>query len=185
MNLPVSDPGSKENSVSTSGASWPKQLEKMCGPACIVSPLYVLLNLESRRPLDAMKELWNAIGAVHGHNHIPSVRCPVMEGRVCANYDGLWKEGRVKGCTMDLQVCRITLIGLPVVWTRRGTRRAWGQQKENELRKIGELYRTSWWRYAAARAIRYWTTWVGRKLYVHLGKRTDALGGYSETHLHT
>ena len=59
---------------------------------------------------------------------------------------------------MDLQILPcITLIGPHMVWTRRGSRKAWGQTKENEIRKIGE---------------------EGRKLYAFQVKRTDSLGGY-------
>lgn len=66
-----------------------------------------------------------------------------------------------------------------MIWTRRGTRRAWGQVKENELRKIGEEfpYKLVAIRSSQSRSILD-NIWVGRKLYAFQVKRTDALGGY-------
>jgi hypothetical protein len=67
-----------------------------------------------------------------------------------------------------------------VVWTRRGSRRAWGQTKENELRKIGEEipYKLVAIRSSQSRSILD-NVWIGRKLYAFQVKRTDALGGYN------
>lgn len=98
MTIPASDPGSTESNATISGASWPKPLEKMCGPACIVSPLYVLLNLESRRPLDALKGLWNVLGEHSGHTTVYLVldAPSVMEGRLFFELHGLWKDGRLQ-----------------------------------------------------------------------------------------
>ena len=98
MTTPANAPGSSESNASTSGASWPKQLEKTCGPACIVSPLYVLLNLESRRPLDALKGLWSALGEHSGHTTVYLVldAPSVMEGRLFFELHGLWKDGRLQ-----------------------------------------------------------------------------------------
>jgi len=95
MTTPASDPGSNASNVTISGASWPKPLEKMCGPACIVAPLYVLLNLESRRALDALKGLPNVLEEHSGHTTVYLVLSApsVMEGRLFFEYHGLWKEG--------------------------------------------------------------------------------------------
>lgn len=67
-----------------------------------------------------------------------------------------------------------------MVWTRRGTRRAWSQVKENELRKIGEElpYKLVAIRSSQSRSILD-NIWVGRKLYAFQVKRTDAIGGYN------
>ena len=67
-----------------------------------------------------------------------------------------------------------------MVWTRRGTRRAWSQVKENELRKIGEElpYHLVAIRSSQSRSILD-NVWIGRKLYAFQVKRTNAIGGYS------
>jgi hypothetical protein len=95
MTIPASDPGLPGTPAITSGASWPKPLEKTCGPACIAGPLYVLLNLESRRPLDALKGLWSALGEHSGHTTVYLVLSApsVMEGRLFLELHGLWKDG--------------------------------------------------------------------------------------------
>ena len=74
----------------------------------------------------------------------------------------------------------ITLIGPHMVWTRRGSRKAWGQTKENEIRKIGEEfpYKLVAIRSSQSRSILD-NVWVGRKLYAFQIKRTDAIGGFS------
>ena len=66
-----------------------------------------------------------------------------------------------------------------MVWRRKGTRRAWSQAKENELRKIGEEipYKLVAIRSSQSRSILD-NVWVGRKLYAFQVKRTDSLGGY-------
>src|SRR5580765_3500250 len=91
-------PGLPSGNAITSGASWPKQLQKTCGPACIVSPLYVLLNLESRRPVDALKELPNVLGEHSGHTTVYLVldAPSVIEGRLFLELHGLWKDGRLQ-----------------------------------------------------------------------------------------
>jgi len=67
-----------------------------------------------------------------------------------------------------------------MVWLRRGSRRAWGQSKENELRKIGEElpYHLISIRSSQSRSILD-NIWIGSKLYAFQTKRTDSLGGYS------
>lgn len=104
MTLPVSDPGSPGRNVTISGASWPKLLEQKCGPACIASPLYILLNLESRRPLDALKGLWNALGEHSGHTTVYLVlgAPSVMEGRLFLELHGLWKDGLLQSSFLGL-----------------------------------------------------------------------------------
>lgn len=66
-----------------------------------------------------------------------------------------------------------------MVWTRRGSRKAWGQTKENEIRKIGEElpYKLVAIRSSQSRSILD-NIWVGRKLYAFQVKRTDSIGGY-------
>lgn len=98
MTTSASTPGSSAGKDTTSGASWPKPLEKKCGPACIASPLYVLLNLESRRPVDALKELPNVLGEHSGHTTVYLVLSApsVMEGRLFLELHGLWKDGRLQ-----------------------------------------------------------------------------------------
>jgi hypothetical protein len=90
--------------VTISGASWPKPLEQKCGPACIASPLYILLNLESRRPLDALKGLWNALGEHSGHTTVYLVlgAPSVMEGRLFLELHGLWKDGLLQSSFLGL-----------------------------------------------------------------------------------
>ena len=66
-----------------------------------------------------------------------------------------------------------------MVWKRKGSRYAWSQAKENELRKIGEElpYQLVAIRSSQSRSILD-NIWVGRKLYVFQVKRTDSLGGF-------
>jgi hypothetical protein len=66
-----------------------------------------------------------------------------------------------------------------MAWARKGTRRAWSQVKENELRKVGEEipYKLVAIRSSQSRSILD-NVWIGRKLYAFQVKRTDSLGGY-------
>jgi hypothetical protein len=95
MTTPNDVPGLPAVNVTTSGASWPKPLEKTCGPACIVSPLYVLLNLESPRPMDALKALPNVLREHSGHTTVDLVldAPSVMEERLFLELHGFWKSG--------------------------------------------------------------------------------------------
>ena len=88
-------PGLPAGSVTTNGASWPKPLEKTCGPACIASPLYILLNLESHRPMDALKALPNVLREHSGHTTVYLVLSvpSVMEERLFFELHGFWKTG--------------------------------------------------------------------------------------------
>lgn len=66
-----------------------------------------------------------------------------------------------------------------MAWTRKGSRKAWGQTKENEIRRIGEElpYHLVAIRSSQSRSILD-NIWVGRKLYAFQIKRTNSLGGY-------
>jgi hypothetical protein len=98
MTTSETNPGSPPERAITSGDSWPKPLTSTCGPACIVSPLYVLLNLESRKPADALKGLPKLLGEHSGHTTVyllldaPSV----IEGQLFLELHGLYRKGHLQ-----------------------------------------------------------------------------------------
>jgi hypothetical protein len=89
-------PGLPPGNDTINGVSLHRPLPKTCGPACTVSPLYVLLNLESPRPADALRALPSVIAEHSGHTtvylvlDVPSAK----NGRLFFELHGYWKPGQ-------------------------------------------------------------------------------------------
>src|SRR5215470_2523225 len=90
------DPGSPPENDTTNGVSLHRPLPPKCGPACIVSPLYVHLNLASRRAVDALRALPSVIGEHSGHTTVYLVldAPSATDGHLFFELHGYWKPGQ-------------------------------------------------------------------------------------------